>query len=208
MLHQGSQVSFTVVRGSEALLSSHCSGIGPHPALTGESRVFYRVALHSFGVSQVATGTSGNLSCCLRGVRSSFNCVGYHGIPLESLQGNRASSQVETGISGFLCSCSRDLRFPICFNRWHHGLSRVEAWNSVFLSRCKKGVRIPVEFRQVTCAFSRSATGESDLPSGCEGRLGISLELGQGNLALSRVEREFIVLSTCGKKCGVSLEFQ
>ena len=160
--------------------------------------------------SSAAPLFSGVLAHCLAFV---FLHLSFHPEPL----GNRdclwcsfvsLKSQVETGISGFLCSCSRDLRFPICFNRWHHGLSRVEAWNSVFLSRCKKGVRIPVEFRQVTCAFSRSATGESDLPSGCEGRLGISLELGQGNLALSRVEREFIVLSTCGKKCGVSLEFQ
>ena len=112
MLHQGSQVSFTVVRGSEALLSSHCSGIGPHPALTGESRVFYRVALHSFGVSQVATGTSGNLSCCLRGVRFSFNCVGIMGFLLSRCKGighhlrlrlvSQGSSAVAAGISGFL----------------------------------------------------------------------------------------------------------
>ena len=116
-------------------------------------------------------GTSWNLSCCLREVRSSFNCMGHLGIPLELLHGNRASSQVETEIAGFLCSCDKDRRFPISFNRWRQGLSSVEVWNSAFFSRCKRGVRIPVEFRRATCAFSRSATGESDLLLVCEGRL-------------------------------------
>ena len=116
-------------------------------------------------------GTSWNLSCCLREVRSSFNCMGHLGIPLELLHGNRASSQVETEIAGFLCSCDKDRRFPMSFNRWRQGLSSVEVWNSAFFSRCKRGVRIPVEFRRATCAFSRSATGESDLLLVCEGRL-------------------------------------
>ena len=119
------------------------------------------------GTSHVASGKSCPLSIAW----------GHLGIPLELLHGNRASSQVETGISGFLCTCDRDRRFPICFNRWRQGLSPVEAWNSAFFSRYKRGVRIPVEFRRVTCAFSRSATGESDLLLVCEGRLRVPLEL-------------------------------
>ena len=35
--------------------------------------------------------------------------MGHLGIPLELLHGNRASSQVETEIAGFLCSFDRYL---------------------------------------------------------------------------------------------------
>ena len=63
------------------LLSSHYRGIGPHFTLNGESH----------GFSQFAEGSCGLLS----------SCVGHLGIHFESLQGNRASSRVEAGNSGF-----------------------------------------------------------------------------------------------------------
>ena len=91
-----------------------------------------------------------------------FQLRGYHGIPLESLQGNRASSQVETGNSGYLSSCDRDLRVPIEFQQKSQASSCLEAWNSAFLSSCKRGIRPPVKLKQGTLAFSRGATGESD----------------------------------------------
>ena len=40
-------------------------------------------------------------------------CDGELGVPLESQQGNRASSPVEVGKSGFLSSFSGKLRFPL-----------------------------------------------------------------------------------------------
>ena len=48
------------------------------------------------------------------------------GIPLESLQGNMASSQVEAGNSGF-SSSDVDLGVPIKFQQGSQGLSCVEA---------------------------------------------------------------------------------
>ena len=46
------------------------------------------------------------------------SCEGYLGIPLDSLQENKASSQVEVGNSGFCSSCERSFGVPIeFFNR-------------------------------------------------------------------------------------------
>ena len=57
-------------------------------------------------------------------------------------------------------------------------------------------------------AFSIGATGESDLNSYCEWIFLVQFESVQGNQALSRVECELGVLSTCGRNCRVPLEFQ
>ena len=63
---------------------------GPHlPILCS------RVALGTSGTSYVASGKSGCIS----------RCEGFLGIPLESLQENRASSRVEVENSGFISSC-------------------------------------------------------------------------------------------------------
>ena len=108
----------------------------------------------------------------------------------------------------FVSSYDRDLEAPIELQQGSHALSRVEVWDSTFLSSCKRGVRPPVEFRRGTWAFSRGATVESDLPLCCEGKLGVPFESLNGNLAVSLVEGEFGVLSTCGRNCGVPLGFQ
>ena len=81
------------------MLSSHCRGIGPHLALRGESR----------DISRDVAGRFGCLSSCNRDVRelmlpqrsqASFQvAMGHLRIPLELLQGNRVSSQVEVGNS-------------------------------------------------------------------------------------------------------------
>ena len=67
-------------------------------------------------------------------------------------------------------------------------------------------VRPPVELRWGTQAFSRGEKGESSLPLYCEGKLGIPFKLLQGYQALSRVERQIGVLSTCGRILRVPLE--
>ena len=67
-------------------------------------------------------------------------------------------------------------------------------------------VRPPIELRWGTQAFSRDEIGESSLLLCCEGKLRIPFELLQGNQALSRVEREIGVLSTCGRILRVPLE--
>ena len=43
----------------------------------------------------------------------------------------------------------------------------------------------------------------SDFPSCCEGILRVPIKLMQGNKALSLVEGEFGVLSSCGRNLGV-----
>ena len=47
--------------------------------------------------------------------------------------------------------------------------------------------------------FFRVAIGELDLLSCCEGKLGVLFESVQGNQALSQVEGELTVLSTCSR---------
>ena len=66
----------------------------------------------------------------------------------------------------------------------------------------------PLELRWGTRNFSQVATGESYLPSSCEGKLRVPFELLQRNQALSRVEGELTVLSTCGEKHGVPLDLR
>ena len=53
--------------------------------------VFLERGQEAWGSSRVVTGTSGNL----RDVGLLSSCEGYLGIPLDSLQENKASSQVE-----------------------------------------------------------------------------------------------------------------
>lgn len=91
---QGIQDSFRVARGNEGLLLRHCRGIGPHLILRGECCDVSLVAVGSLGSSRVASGTSGNLSCCLRKVMPHFKSRGHVGIPLQLLLGNTDSSQI------------------------------------------------------------------------------------------------------------------
>ena len=73
-------------------------------------------------------GTSGT---CVASGKSSIHssCEGPLGIPLQSVQGHRASSQVEAGTSVFLSSSDTDLGYLWSFNRgvrpllvWRHGI--------------------------------------------------------------------------------------
>ena len=49
-----------------------CRGKGPHIALRGESPGFRELRPDTWSFSRIATRTSGNLSCCLRKVKSPF----------------------------------------------------------------------------------------------------------------------------------------
>ena len=87
------------------------------------------------------------------------SCEGPLGIPLQSVQGHTASSQIEARTSGCLFSFDMDLGVPMEFQQGSQAPSRVEIWNSASLSRFQRGVRLPVEWTQGSKAFSRSATG-------------------------------------------------
>ena len=119
------------------MLSSHCRGIGPHLAFSGVLVVFLELWQEDCFplelrqglqvTSHVASGKSGLL----------LLCEGHLGIPLKSLQGNRASSLKEgnpgvflvlqleilgsslvvTGTSGNLSCCFREVcpPFTLCW---------------------------------------------------------------------------------------------
>ena len=120
-LHQRRQVPFRVSRGNVVFLSRHCFGKGPHLALRGESRGFYRVWAGSLGfllgcdgdlrdplllphriqVSfRVARGRSEFLSSWCRG-------LGPH---LELRRETQVSSPTLTGMSGFLWTFPWEVR--------------------------------------------------------------------------------------------------
>ena len=140
-------------------LSRRCNGEGPHLALRGESP----------GLSRVVAGNFGFLSSCdtdlkptpvASGMSSPHSsCEGPLGIPLQSVQGHTASSQIEARTSGCLFSSDMDLGVPMEFQQGSQAPSRVEIWNSASLSRFQRGVRLPVEWTQGSKAFSRGATG-------------------------------------------------
>ena len=92
-------------------------------------------------------------------------CDGELGVPLESQQGNLASSPVEVGNSGFLSSFSGKLRIPL----------ELSWGNSGFISSCNRVVRSPFELRRGIWVSSQVAAGESGLLSSCEGELRVPL---------------------------------
>ena len=87
------------------------------------------------GASHLVSGKSGILSCY----------EGPLGIPPEWVHGTGASSQVETGNSGFLSRSDLDIRVTMEIPLESQQLSRVEAQNSSSLWMCT--VRPPVELR-------------------------------------------------------------
>ena len=164
-LPKGCQVHFRSSRGKVEFLSRHCNGEGPHLALRGESP----------GLSRVVAGNFGFLSSCDADLKptpvasgmSSLLSIweGPLGIPLQSVQGHRASSLVEFGTSVFLFSSDMDLGVPMEFQQGSQASSRGVTWNSASLSRCKRSVRLPVEWTQGSGAFSPGPMGLSHLPS-------------------------------------------
>ena len=65
MWPQGIPVYIRVVRGSVALLSSHCRGISPQDTLKGETRGLSRVVAGNAGVPRLVMVTSESFSWCL-----------------------------------------------------------------------------------------------------------------------------------------------
>ena len=121
------------------------------------------------------------------------------------MQGNRASFRVEaetqgsspvaTGISGFLWSFHRGVWPRLML--WHETTlsSRVVKEVSGLLSSSGVELRLLLEVQQGS-------------PLYCEWTLGVQFQSVQGNHALSLVEGELGVLSTCGGNRRVPLVFQ
>ena len=87
--------------------------------------VFLEMQQEALGSSRVVTGTSGNLSCCLREVKS-FKLRAALRIPNNLLQGNRASSLLEVGNSWYLSSFDMDLGVPVEFHQGSQASAHVE----------------------------------------------------------------------------------
>ena len=102
------QVPIRFARASQGVLWSHGRGIRPHFLLTGEFPCVFLVAARGMGSPELPRGPEGasHVVSGKSGIRSS--CEGLLGIPLELVQGTRASFQVEVGNSVFLSSSERD----------------------------------------------------------------------------------------------------
>ena len=145
LLPQGSQVSIQVARGSAGLHWSHGREIRPQFTWKGESQGVSRCAAGSLGSIKLPPGHEGasHLVSWKSGIL--WSCEGPLGIPLELVQGTRASCRVEARNSGFLSSSDMDLGVPMEIPLGSQMSSHVEAWNCASLSRCKRGVWPPVE---------------------------------------------------------------
>ena len=118
-------------------------------------------------------------------------------IALKSLQGNRASSRFEWGISWFISICEWKHGIPLELQPGLQGISPVAQGKSGLLPTCHGHHRIPLkslqgnrphlELRQETRGSSQVATGKSVLLSSCEVEIRVSLLLQQGSQACSRV---------------------
>ena len=96
-------------------LSKRCSGKGPHSVLRGESPGLSPVRLGNLGF---LSSCDGDLKpACVASGKASFHssCEGPLEIPLQLVQGQMASSQVEAGTSMFLSSSDMDLWVPMEF---------------------------------------------------------------------------------------------
>ena len=124
------------------------------------------------GSSQVVTGTSGNLSCCLREVKPPFK---FLGAPWDS---SRAAAEKQ----GHFLIWGGKLKVPFQFQEESWGSYRVstgesglisfQAWNSAFLSSCKRGVRPLIELRWGMLTFSRVQPGSQTSLHVVRGHLG------------------------------------
>ena len=87
--------------------------------------MFLKLRWVALGLSRVSTGTSGNLSCCLREVKSFKFQAALH-IPNNLLQGNRASTLLEVGNSWYLSSFDMDIGVPVEFHQGSQASVHVE----------------------------------------------------------------------------------
>ena len=207
MLPQGSHVSFRVVRESTGLLSSHCREWGLISQGGWKLVVFLQLGREALGSSRVPMRTSGNRSCSLRDIRPPFKLRGPPGIPLESQQGNKASSQVEAGNSGLLSSCDKDHGFLSSFKRGVRP-RLVLRHRTRLSSRVVKGVSDTCRVELGILGFFYRCNKESDLALYCKGIFRVPFKLLQGYQALSRVEGDLGVLYTSSRKRGVPVKFQ
>ena len=75
--------------------------------------VFLELWWEAWGSSQLVTGISGNLTCCLREGNLFSSCDGEHCIALVSQQGTRALSPNDRGLLGYFLSCDGKLWVPL-----------------------------------------------------------------------------------------------
>ena len=160
MLCHATRLSSRVVKGGSSLLLSFEGELridlqvlqgkmASSSIEEGNLMVFLKSWQEHWCSSRVVMGTSGNISCCLRKVKSLSSCKKESRIALESLQGNRAISRMKgksPGVSqvggGTLCSY------------------RVPTVTSGNLSYCVKKVRPPFKLQGTPRNSSQVAARE------------------------------------------------
>ena len=129
------------------------------------------------GTSRVASRNSSLLSSCEQ----------VHWCALESLQGNRASSHIEGGMSCF-SSCGQKLWVCLELQQEPLGTSHVSSGKSGLLSSLKGHLRISLESLQGNKSSSSVEVGISVLHSSCNKDFGVPIEFHQSNQASSHFE--------------------
>ena len=112
-----------------------------------------------------------------------------HGIAMQAMKGNRASSRSEGEVSWFFSTCGGHQVYILelsVFNK-SQASSPFEALNSACLSKGQRDVRPHVKMRRGPRAFPRVSTGDSDIPSSCDMKDQPALKPLQVNPAFFRV---------------------
>ena len=128
-----------------------------------------------------------------------MNCEGKLGIALESLQGKQTSSRVSSRNSVFLSSGDKDLGVAFKVHPGSQASSRVEAKNSALLSSCHRYLLEHTEWpkvSQASCGVLREDSGLLFRPF----RKRMASSRDNGGI--------FWFFSSCGRKCGVSLDLR
>ena len=151
----------------------------------GNIMVFLELRQEACGSSRVVMGTSGNLSCCLREVKSPFELPG----------GAWDCSRVTAGDSGLISYCGGNLVVFLKLWREYWGSSWVAAstqgtshgasGKSGLLSSCDGHLRISVQVLQGNTASCRVDAGNSGFLSSCDWHRGVPIKFQQGSQALS-----------------------
>ena len=119
----------------------------------------------------------GTLWISIKEVKAPYMFDVEHGIALQAMQVNRASSRSEGEVSWFFSNCSRILGFPLELRRGWPLRTRVCSVTSGLLSNCKEHLGILLETSQGNSEASRGEAGDPGCLSSCHRDVGIPINL-------------------------------
>ena len=132
--------------------------------------------------------------------------IGELGVPLQLLQGNRVTFQIEAGNPGFFWSCSEKLGVSLKLSGGNWRSCGVAISETGLLFEVLGEVGIPLNSKQGHQPSSQDEVGNMGFILSC-GKLRVPLELQQVSRRNSRVaKRESRLCSGCRRELGIALK--